>query len=160
MSQVATDTRPGMPAAADERATTGGLLVYLLTGVAFGLVLTKGEAISWFRMQEMFRFQGFHMYGVFATALPVAILSVQLMKRFGVRTARGRPITIPPKELGRGSRYVLGGIIFGMGWAFTGACPGPLFALVGAGFPVFAVALVAALAGTWTYGLLRPKLPH
>jgi uncharacterized protein len=137
-----------------------GLWIYLAVGVLFGVVITKGEVISWFRIQEMFRFQGFHMFGVFATALPTAVASVQWLKRRGARTLGGGPISIPPKPLGSGVRYGLGGVVFGLGWALTGACPGPLFALAGSGVTVMAVAILAAMAGTWTYGLLRPGLPH
>ncbi|HET8656593.1 MAG TPA: DUF6691 family protein [Longimicrobiaceae bacterium] len=137
-----------------------GLTAYLVVGILFGFVLVKGEVISWFRIQEMFRFQGFHMYGVFATALPVAILSVQAMKRLRTPTLGGDPIAIPPKSLGRGVRYVAGGVLFGTGWALTGACPGPLFALLGSGIGVISVAILSALLGTWTYGYLRPRLPH
>ena len=137
-----------------------GLWTYCVAGTLFGIVITKGEAISWFRIQEMFRFQGFHMFGIFATALPTAILTVQAIKRWGAHTVRGEPIAIPPKQFGRGIRYVVGGVLFGLGWALTGACPGPLFALLGSGFGVIAVAIASALAGTWIYGLLRPRLPH
>ncbi len=137
-----------------------GLWVYLLVGVLFGIVLTKSEVISWFRIQEMFRFQGFHMFGVFATALPTAIISVQTMKRRAARTLGGEPIVIPPKTLGSGTRYAAGGTIFGLGWALTGACPGPLFALVGSGVGVMIVAIVSAMLGTWTYAHLRSRLPH
>jgi uncharacterized protein len=137
-----------------------GLWAYFAVGVLFGVVITKGEVISWFRIQEMFRFQGFHMFGVFATALPTAIVSVQWLKRRGGRTLGGEPISIPSKPLGSGIRYGLGGVVFGFGWALTGACPGPLFALAGSGVTVMAVAILAAMAGTWTYGLLRPGLPH
>ncbi len=137
-----------------------GLWAYLLVGILFGIVITRAEVISWFRIQEMFRFQGFHMYGVFATALPTAILSVQAIKRRGMRALSGEPIVIPPKTFGSGIRYVAGGIIFGLGWALTGACPGPLFALLGSGIGVMLVVILFATIGTWTYGLLRPRLPH
>lgn len=137
-----------------------GLWVYGLAGLLFGILITKAEVISWFRIQEMFRFQGFHMFGIFATALPTGILTVQALKRWGVRTVRGEAITIPPKQWGHGIRYIAGGVIFGLGWALTGACPGPLFALLGSGVGVMAVAIASALVGTWTYGLLRPRLPH
>ncbi len=146
----------------DERARTGGasLFVYLALGVLFGITLVKSEAVSWFRIQEMFRFQAFHMYGIMGSALVVAALSVALIKRFHLETLDGEPIDIPAKELGRGHRYWAGGAIFGVGWALTGACPGPLFALVGAGATVVTVAVVSAVAGTWVYGYLRPNLPH
>jgi uncharacterized membrane protein YedE/YeeE len=133
-------------------------LRYALAGTWFGFVLTKSEAISWFRIQEMFRFQSFHMYGLMLSAVLVAMVSIQLIKRFKVRTLAGEPITIEPKAFSWGN--VIGGTLFGLGWALTGACPGPLYALVGAGVPVMAVGLVAALAGTWVYGLIRDKLPH
>ena len=137
-----------------------GLWVYFAVGVLFGIVITKAEVISWFRIQEMFRFQGFHMFGIFATALPTAIVTVQTMKRREARTLGGERIVVPPKHLGNGVRYAVGGIIFGLGWALTGACPGPLFALLGSGIGVMAVVIASAAVGTWTYGLLRERLPH
>jgi uncharacterized membrane protein YedE/YeeE len=133
---------------------------FLLAGTLFGLVLTKGEVVSWFRIQEMFRFQAFHMYGIIACAIAVAALSLAVMRRFSMRALDGTTISLPPKEMGRGYGYAIGGTIFGVGWALTGACPGPLFALVGSGVPVMMIAVLSALAGTWTYGYLRPKLPH
>lgn len=141
------------------RAAAWPLWTYFFVGTIFGIVITKGEVISWFRIQEMFRFHGFHMFGVFATALPTAILTVQWLKRREARTLDGEPIVIPPKAP-TWIRYTVGGTLFGLGWALTGACPGPLFALVGSGVTVIAAALLSALAGTWTYGLLRPRLPH
>jgi uncharacterized membrane protein YedE/YeeE len=136
------------------------LLAYPLLGVGFGIVLTKSEVVSWFRIQEMFRFQSPRMYEIIASAVAVAAASVAFIKKVGLKTISGEPITIPPKTLGNGIRYAVGGTIFGLGWALTGACPGPLFALVGDGVPVMIVAIVSALAGTWLYGVLRPKLPH
>ena len=133
-------------------------LKYLVLGCLFGIILTKAEAISWFRMQEMFRFQGFQMYGIFMTAIPVGILSVWLIRRFRIRTVGGMAIYIPSKKFHKG--YVIGGFIFGLGWALTGACPGPLFAQIGAGFGVITVTLLSALAGTWVYSALQPRLPH
>jgi len=133
-------------------------LKYLLVGTGFGFVLTKSEAVSWFRIQEMFRFQSFHMYGLMLSAVLVAMVSIQLIKRFQVKTISGEPITLQPKKFSWGN--VFGGTTFGLGWAMTGACPGPLYALVGAGVPVIAVAVVAALSGVWVYGLIRDKLPH
>jgi len=140
--------------------TTGALLTYLLLGVVFGVVLTKSEVLSWFRIQEMFRFQSPRMYEIIASAVFTAAISVALIKRRGTRTIGGEPIEIPPKKLGHGVRYALGGTIFGVGWDLTGACPGPLFALVGNGVTVMAAAILSALAGTWLYGLFRPWLPH
>ena len=133
---------------------------YFGLGVAFGIIITRAEVISWFRIQEMFRFKGFHMFGVFMTAVPVAIITVQLVKRLHLRTVNGDSISIPPKQLGTGARYIIGGFVFGLGWALAGACPGPLFALLGNGVTVIAVTIVFAILGTWTYGSLRSKLPH
>lgn len=133
-------------------------LAFLLAGTGFGFVLTKAEAVSWFRIQEMFRFQSFHMYGLMMSAVLVAMISLALIRRFGVRSVDGEAIAIEPKPFTKGT--VIGGAIFGFGWAMTGACPGPLYALVGAGVYPIAVALLAALAGTWVYGLLQPRLPH
>ena len=131
---------------------------YLLLGIFFGLVLTKSEAISWFRIQEMFRFQGFHMFGLFLTAIPVGMISVFLIRRFKWKTLTGEEICPPKKQYDHG--YILGGIVFGIGWALTGACPGPIYAQIGAGVSVGVVTLLCALAGTWVYSYLRPKLPH
>jgi uncharacterized membrane protein YedE/YeeE len=154
---------PPPPVAQTEPAAAvrwGSLLRYLAVGTAFGVVITKGELISWFRIQEMFRFQGFHMYGIFLTALPVAIMTTQLLKRRQARTLAGEPIRIQPKTMGLGIRYIVGGILFGVGWALTGACPGPLLALLGSGVGVIGVAIGSAMLGTWVYGWLRPRLPH
>jgi uncharacterized membrane protein YedE/YeeE len=138
-----------------------GLLLYLLIGVYFGIVLTKSEVISWYRIQEMFRFQDFHMYGVIGGAVAVAVVSIFLIKARRVRTVRGDAIVIAPKQLDRGAyRYWIGGTIFGLGWALAGACPGPIFALIGNGYSVFLVNLAAAVAGTWLYGAVRTRLPH
>jgi uncharacterized protein len=137
------------------------LALYLVLGVLFGIVLTKSEAVSWFRIQEMFRFQSFHMYGILSSAVAVAGVSIALIKRRHLKTLRGEAVAIVPKAMGRGGvRYWAGGSLFGIGWAFTGACPGPLFALVGSGLTVILVPVVAALLGTYTYGWLRPRLPH
>ena len=136
------------------------LTVYFLIGCAFGAVLFESEVISWFRIQEMFRFESFHMYGIIGSAVVVAGVSLEIIKRMRLTGPRGEPIGPAPKTLGRGIRYIAGGTLFGVGWALTGACPGPLVALVGAGVPVMIVAIVGALAGTWTYGYFRPRLPH
>jgi uncharacterized protein len=136
------------------------LVAFALLGVGFGIVLVKGQIVSWFRIQEMFRFQAFHMYGVLFSAVIVAGLSLAILRRLEARTRTGELIRLAPKEMGTGTRYWAGGTLFGVGWALTGACPGPLVALMGAGFHVFWVAFLAAIAGTLTYGWLRPKLPH
>ena len=136
------------------------LLACYALGTVFGTVLVQGEIVSWFRIYEMFRFDAFYMYGVMASALAVAATSLWLIRRSAARAMSGQPIVVPPKALGRGVRYVAGGSIFGVGWGLTGACPGPLAAQIGAGATVMAVAAAAALGGTWTYGWLRPRLPH
>lgn len=136
------------------------MIVYFLLGCGFGAVLMEAEVISWFRIQEMFRFDAFHMYGIIGSAVVVAGLSLIVMKKLRLRDAEGELLALAPKAVGTGVRYIAGGTIFGLGWALTGACPGPLVALVGGGVPVMIVALVSALAGTWVYGLLRPHLPH
>jgi uncharacterized membrane protein YedE/YeeE len=135
-------------------------LAYPVLGICFGITLTQSEVVSWFRFQEMFRFQSPRMYEIIASAIVVAAASIAIIKRLGVKTISGEPITIPPKTMGMGVRYAVGGTIFGLGWALSGACPGPLFALVGNGVTVMIVAIASALAGTWLYGLLRPRLPH
>jgi hypothetical protein len=136
------------------------LFVYSLLGIAFGIVLTRSEVLSWFRIQEMFRFQSFRMYGIIGSAIATAALSILLIKKSTLKSASGEVIAIPKKTVGTGARYAIGGTIFGLGWALTGACPGPLFALVGNGVSVMAVAVLSALLGTWVYGFLRPRLPH
>ncbi len=135
-------------------------LAYPVLGVFFGITLTRSEVLSWFRIQEMFRFQSPRMYEIIASAIVVAAVSLTLIRKLELKAVSGEPITIPPKSLGRGVRYAAGGTIFGLGWALTGACPGPLFALVGNGVSVMIVAIASALAGTWLYGDLRPRLPH
>jgi uncharacterized membrane protein YedE/YeeE len=136
------------------------LFWYFALGCLFGIVLIESEVVSWFRIQEMFRFQSFHMYGIIISAIATAALSILLLRRTGAQTLTGEVISIPPKTLGRGYRYWIGGTVFGVGWALTGACPGPLFALTGSGIGVYAVAALSAIAGTWLYGYLRPYLPH
>ncbi|GAB3319099.1 YeeE/YedE thiosulfate transporter family protein [Hymenobacter humi] len=133
-------------------------LKYLVLGTLFGIILTKSEVISWFRIQEMFRFQSFHMYGVIGSAILVGLISIQIIKRNHLRTITGEPIVIADKKFNHG--IWIGGIIFGLGWALTGACPGPLFAQLGSGVGSAAILILAALAGTWTYSALREKLPH
>jgi uncharacterized membrane protein YedE/YeeE len=131
---------------------------YLVLGTLFGLILTKSEVISWFRIQEMFRFQSFHMYGVIGSAILVGMLSVQLIKRNRLKSLDGELITIADKKFNHG--IWIGGFLFGLGWALTGACPGPLFAQLGSGSGPAVVLILAALAGTWTYSALREKLPY
>jgi uncharacterized membrane protein YedE/YeeE len=131
---------------------------YLVLGTLFGIVLTKSEVISWFRIQEMFRFQSFHMYGVIGSAILVGLVSIQLIKRNQLKTIDGQEIKLADKKFNHG--VWIGGFLFGLGWALTGACPGPLFAQLGSGSGSAAVLLLAALAGTWTYSALREKLPH
>jgi hypothetical protein len=137
------------------------LLVYLLLGVGLGIIFVKSQVISWFRIQEMFRFQSFHMYGIMGSAVVVGAVSVWLIRRYEARSWRGGRIVIPPKERTPWlRRYWIGGLLFGFGWALLGACPGPIFALIGTGATVLVVALASALAGTWAYAYLRPHLPH
>ncbi len=141
-------------------AARENLLWYLALGCLFGIVLVKSEVVSWYRIHEMFLFQSFHMYGVLGSAVTVAAIALAVLRRIGASALTGEPICVPQKELGRGYRYWMGGSLFGIGWALTGACPGPLFALIGAGSSVFTVVALSAIAGTWTYGLVRAKLPH
>ena len=135
-------------------------LRYLAIGFLFGVVLMKSEAVSWFRIQEMFRFQSIHMFGILGSAVLTAGVLLRALRWSGVRSAGGEVPAVEPKAMGSGARYAIGGTCFGLGWALTGACPGPLFTLLGAGIGVMAVAILAALAGTWTYGVLRERLPH
>lgn len=132
---------------------------YILVGILLGFILYKSEAVSWFRIYEMFRFQSFHMYGIIGSAVVAGIVIVQLIKRREIKSVEGKPITI--KEKARTyPRYLVGGFIFGIGWALAGACPAPMFILLGAGHTVFIVYLVAAMTGTFVYGLMRSRLPH
>jgi uncharacterized membrane protein YedE/YeeE len=133
-------------------------LKYMAAGILFGIFLVKSEVISWFRIQEMFRLQSFHMYGVIGSAVVTGMISVWLIRKFKIKTLKGEPIHITPKRFHKGTIY--GGLLFGFGWALTGACPGPLFAQIGTGATVIFVTLLSAIAGTWVYGLLREKLPH
>ena len=133
-------------------------LKYLIVGIVFGIVFVKAEIISWFRIQEMFRLQSFHMYGVIGSAVVVGAISVFLIKKFKIKTIYGEPIHFEVKTFN--IRQVYGGLLFGLGWAITGACPGPLFAQIGTGITVTIVTLLSAIAGTWVYGLVRNKIPH
>ena len=131
---------------------------FFLLGTVFGFILIKGEVISWFRIQEMFRFQSFHMYGVICSAIIIGIISIFLIKKFKLKTFSGEKIEIEPKQFDKGK--IIGGLIFGLGWAMTGACPGPLYALIGSGSLVILIVLFSAIFGTYIYGVLRDKLPH
>ncbi|HEX4851077.1 MAG TPA: DUF6691 family protein [Puia sp.] len=131
---------------------------YLIAGIFFGIILVKSEVISWFRIQEMFRLQSFRMYGIIGSAIVVGAISIWLIKKFKVRTIYGESINLRPKKFNKGQ--VIGGLIFGLGWAITGACPGPIYSQIGAGFTVVIVTLVSAIVGTWVYGRFRDKLPH
>lgn len=133
-------------------------LKYAVVGILFGIIFVKAEIISWFRIQEMFRFQSFHMYGVIGSAVVVGIISVFLIKKFNIKTIYGETVEFHPKTFNKGQIY--GGLMFGLGWAITGACPGPLFAQIGTGATVIIVTLLSAIAGTWVYGKFRDKLPH
>ncbi|MBQ0787033.1 MAG: YeeE/YedE family protein [Oceanihabitans sp.] len=134
-------------------------IIYILIGFFFGIVMYKSEAASWFRIYEMFQFQAFHMYGIIGTALAFGMLFVFLIKRFQIKSFDGNPIKIAPKEKSF-SRYMYGGIIFGLGWALAGACPGPIFVLVGAGYLPIVIVLASATVGTFLYGIVKDKLPH
>ena len=132
---------------------------FLLAGVYFGFILIKAEVVSWYRIQEMFRFQSFHMYGVIGSAIVVGALSLWLIKRFHLKSLNGETIRTHPKAPTY-IRYIVGGTLFGLGWALTGACPGPIATLIGSGLSIYLVVLLSAAIGTWVYGFLRPQLPH
>lgn len=133
-------------------------LKYAVAGLLFGILLVKSEVISWFRIQEMFRLQSFHMYGVIGSAVVTGIISIWLIKKLKVKTISGERIILSPKKFNKGQ--IFGGLLFGFGWALTGACPGPLFAQIGTGAAVVSITLLSAVAGTWVYGYLKNKLPH
>ncbi len=134
-------------------------LLFVIVGVFFGILMYKSEAASWFRIYEMFNFQSFHMFGLMGTALATGIILVQFIKRKSLKDINNQPIDIQDKEKSF-SRYIIGGVIFGLGWALAGACPGPMFVLTGAGYLPILVVLISAVLGTWLYGMLKDKLPH
>lgn len=134
-------------------------LKYILVGFVFGIVLTKSEAVSWYRIYEMFQFQSFHMYGIIMVAIATGLIGLQIIKRIQLKNIQGAPIVVPNKEKGS-VRFLVGGIIFGLGWALVGSCPGPIFILLGAGFLPILLVLFGALLGTFIYGLIKHKLPH
>jgi len=131
---------------------------YAVVGILFGIVFVKAEVISWYRIQEMFRLHSFHMYGVIGTAVMVGLISVWIIRKFNIKTLQNEVVVFQEKKFSWGN--ITGGLMFGLGWAITGACPGPLFAQIGSGFLVVVVTLLSAIGGTWVYGLVREKLPH
>lgn len=134
-------------------------LKFIFTGIIFGIIMSKSEAISWYRIQEMFRFQSFHMYGIIGTAVILGVIGVYLIKKFRLKDTQGNPITFQNKEKSW-KKYLIGGSIFGLGWALTGACPGPMFVNVGHGYWAMLIVILGALIGTYLYGLFQKKLPH
>jgi uncharacterized membrane protein YedE/YeeE len=144
--------------APDPKRSSYAFIRYFLAGIFFGIILVKAQIISWFRIQEMFRLESFHLYGIMGSAVLVGAVSVWIIKKFRIRTIHGDPIVFQKRKFDKGQ--ILGGLLFGCGWAITGACPGPLFAQIGAGFFVVVLTLFSAIAGTWAYGALQEKLPH
>ncbi|MDA9144357.1 YeeE/YedE thiosulfate transporter family protein [Flavobacteriaceae bacterium] len=134
-------------------------IYFLFIGILFGIIMFKSEAASWFRIYEMFQFQSFHMYGIIGSALFFGVIMIQFIKKFKLKSVFGEQINIPDKDKSF-YRYMLGGILFGLGWGLAGACPGPMFTLIGAGFLPILVVIFFALVGTWIYGLIMDKLPH
>jgi len=160
MKELIRDTDGEMSSQMEAAATQKWyqLIKYAVVGIFFGILFVKAEVISWFRIQEMFRLQSFHMYGIIGSAIVVGMLSVWLIKKCNLKTLDGETVRIQPKKFSKGQVY--GGLLFGLGWAITGACPGPLFAQIGTGATVVVVTLLSAIAGTWVYGRIREKLPH
>ncbi len=155
--EVASLDEPGTPDTTAPRSLIT-YVKYLLFGMLFGIILVKSEVISWVRIQEMFRLQRFHMFGVIGSAIVTGIISLQLIKRFHIKTISGESIRVSPKKFHKGQVY--GGLLFGFGWAMTGACPGPMFAQIGTGAWVVVIVLLSAVAGTWVYGSMKERLPH
>ncbi|MFC4816689.1 MULTISPECIES: DUF6691 family protein [unclassified Flavobacterium] len=135
------------------------LFRFFAVGMLFGIVLTKAEAVSWYRIYEMFMFQSFHMFGIIGVAIMTGVIGLMIIKKKGIKDFKGQPIEILDKEKGF-ARYIIGGFLFGLGWALVGSCPGPIFILLGAGIPAVAIVLFGALLGTFIYGLVKDKLPH
>ena len=132
---------------------------YAIIGILFGITMFKSEAISWFRIYEMFKFQSFHMYGIIGTAVVSGTILVQLMKRDKIKGFHKKKITFKDKKMGW-RRYLIGGLIFGLGWGMGGACPGPIFVLIGGGYSIFIVFMLSAMLGTFIYGVVKDNLPH
>ncbi|CAN5344563.1 YeeE/YedE thiosulfate transporter family protein [soil metagenome] len=158
MNSSVENSKTALIKSASSKETGLSLVKYLVVGMLFGIVFVKAEIISWFRIQEMFRLQSFFMYGVIGSAILVGIISILLIKKFNIKTIDGEPIEIADKKFQKGQ--IIGGFIFGLGWAITGACPGPLYAQIGVGFTVVIVTLLSAVAGTWVYGRFADKLPN
>jgi len=135
-------------------------LLYLSAGIYFGFVLVRAEVVSWFRIVEMFRFEAFHMFGVILSAIVVGIICLQLIKKLGLTDLEGKELALAPKSIDLWKSYLLGGILFGLGWGLTGACPGPMFTLLGAGYTIMLVPIASAIAGVWVYGKFKEKLVH
>ena len=135
------------------------LLKFLVLGILFGIVMAKSEAFSWFRIQEMFRFQSFHMYGIIGTSVTLGVIGITLIKKYKIRDVNGNPIMFYPKEKST-LRYLIGGIIFGLGWALSGACPGPMVVNIGYGYVAMIIVFLFAIIGTYIYGVIKDKLPH
>ena len=133
---------------------------FIIAGTVFGFILIKSEVVSWFRIQEMFLFDSFHMYGIIGSAILVGLIGTQLIKRLNIKDLSGNEIQIKTKDNSLTTRYIVGGTLFGLGWAIVGACPGPLYALIGTGYLIFIIPLLAAIAGAGAYGVLQSKLPH
>ena len=134
-------------------------LKFIIAGAVFGIIMSKSEAVSWYRIQEMFRFHSFHMYGIIGTAVVVGMIAIAIIKKNRLKDISGKLIVIPDKDKGW-KRYLIGGTIFGLGWAFTGACPGPIFVLLGQGYQVMLLVIAGALLGTWLFGAANKKLPY
>ncbi len=132
--------------------------VYVLLGAFFALLLYKAEAVSWYRVYEMFLFESFHMYGIIGSAIAVGASSVYLLKKYNKVAMSGEAISIADKKISKAN--IIGGVIFGLGWGLVGACPGPVFVMIGAGYNFMIIVLISSLIGTWVYALLREKLPH
>lgn len=135
------------------------VLRYILAGLVFGIIMVKSEAVSWYRIQEMFRFQSFHMYGIIGTAVVLGVTAVYLIRKFKLKDIQGSPVILPDKDKSW-PRYIIGGTIFGLGWALTGACPGPMFVNIGYGYWAMIIVVLGALLGTYLYGLIKDKIPH
>jgi uncharacterized protein len=158
--QIVTDFEFIPSKATDEGASLSFLksLLYVAAGLYFGIVLVQAQVVSWFRIQEMFRFQSFHMYGVIGSAVVTGALSFWLIRKFKIKSVENETVSVPPKKFHKG--LMIGGSLFGIGWALTGACPGPIFAQIGMGFSAAWIVLISALLGTYVYGKFRDKLPH